>query len=196
MSTDPSAALPSSPHAVGAHGYAGDVTPEQALRWMETQEAVLVDVRTDAEREWVGRVPGANPVAWKQCGCRERYTAHGTQSGVRRAIAGGGAAGQEGRAAVPERGPFGRCGEAGDGTGAGGLQHPRRFRRGPGCTTPSQPHGWMAFSWSALDAGLTGRRHKDLRAGQAWRRVPLEVPEGIRARGCAVSGRGRSCRGS
>ena len=29
-------------------------------------EAVLVDVRTDAEREWVGFVPGAVPVAWKQ----------------------------------------------------------------------------------------------------------------------------------
>jgi len=27
---------------------------------------VLVDVRTDAEREWVGRVPGAVAVAWKQ----------------------------------------------------------------------------------------------------------------------------------
>jgi rhodanese-related sulfurtransferase len=25
-----------------------------------------VDVRTDAEREWVGFVPGAVPVAWKQ----------------------------------------------------------------------------------------------------------------------------------
>ena len=27
---------------------------------------MLVDVRTDAEREWVGQVPGAVPVAWKQ----------------------------------------------------------------------------------------------------------------------------------
>jgi rhodanese-related sulfurtransferase len=27
---------------------------------------VLVDVRTDAEREWVGFVPGAIPLAWKQ----------------------------------------------------------------------------------------------------------------------------------
>jgi len=27
---------------------------------------VLVDVRTDAEREWVGFVPGASVVAWKQ----------------------------------------------------------------------------------------------------------------------------------
>lgn len=26
----------------------------------------MVDVRTDAERAWVGQVPGAVPVAWKQ----------------------------------------------------------------------------------------------------------------------------------
>jgi rhodanese-related sulfurtransferase len=29
-------------------------------------EAVLIDVRSDAEREWVGHVPGAVPVPWKQ----------------------------------------------------------------------------------------------------------------------------------
>ena len=33
---------------------------------MSAGEAVLVDVRSDAEREWVGFVPGAVPVAWKQ----------------------------------------------------------------------------------------------------------------------------------
>ena len=49
-----------------ADGYAGDVTPQQAAQWVERGEAVLVDVRTDAEREWVGYVPGAVPVAWKQ----------------------------------------------------------------------------------------------------------------------------------
>jgi rhodanese-related sulfurtransferase len=27
---------------------------------------VLIDVRTDAEREWVGFIPGAVPLAWKQ----------------------------------------------------------------------------------------------------------------------------------
>jgi len=43
---------------VGEKGYAGDVTPEQAAQWMASGEAVLVDVRTDAEREWVGYVPG------------------------------------------------------------------------------------------------------------------------------------------
>lgn len=47
-------------------GYAGDITPEQAFEWFENKKAVLVDVRTDAEREWVGRVPGAVPVPWKQ----------------------------------------------------------------------------------------------------------------------------------
>ena len=47
-------------------GYAGDVTPEQAAQWTASGEAVLVDVRTDAEREWVGYVPGAVPLAWKQ----------------------------------------------------------------------------------------------------------------------------------
>lgn len=49
-----------------AAGYAGDVAPELACRWFQSGEAVLVDVRSDAEREWVGFVPGAVPLAWKQ----------------------------------------------------------------------------------------------------------------------------------
>lgn len=49
-----------------AEGYAGDVTPQQAWQWVQAGQAVLVDVRTDAEREWVGMVPGAAAVAWKQ----------------------------------------------------------------------------------------------------------------------------------
>ncbi|CAN5446103.1 rhodanese-like domain-containing protein [soil metagenome] len=49
-----------------AEGYAGDVTPEQAAQWVADGDAVLVDVRSDAEREWVGFVPGALPLAWKQ----------------------------------------------------------------------------------------------------------------------------------
>ncbi|QIL42991.1 rhodanese-like domain-containing protein [Acidovorax sp. HDW3] len=46
--------------------YAGDVTPEQAWQWVQAGAAVLIDVRTDAERAWVGFVPGAVAVAWKQ----------------------------------------------------------------------------------------------------------------------------------
>lgn len=49
-----------------ADGYAGDVTPELAFQWWQAGEAVLIDVRSDAEREWVGYVPGAVPLAWKQ----------------------------------------------------------------------------------------------------------------------------------
>jgi glyoxylase-like metal-dependent hydrolase (beta-lactamase superfamily II)/rhodanese-related sulfurtransferase len=49
-----------------AQGYAGDVSPQLACAWWQSGEAVLVDVRTDAEREWVGFIPGAVPLAWKQ----------------------------------------------------------------------------------------------------------------------------------
>jgi glyoxylase-like metal-dependent hydrolase (beta-lactamase superfamily II)/rhodanese-related sulfurtransferase len=49
-----------------ADGYAGDVPPAVAWDWVQQGRAVLVDVRTDAEREWVGYVPGAVPLAWKQ----------------------------------------------------------------------------------------------------------------------------------
>ncbi len=47
-------------------GYAGDVTPDLAWQWVQAGEAVLVDVRSDAERAWVGYVPGSLCLAWKQ----------------------------------------------------------------------------------------------------------------------------------
>ena len=49
-----------------ARGYAGDISTALACSWWQTGDAVLVDVRSDAEREWVGFVPGAIAVAWKQ----------------------------------------------------------------------------------------------------------------------------------
>lgn len=49
-----------------ASGYAGDITASLAWQWVQSGEAVLVDVRSDAEREWVGCVPGAVALAWKQ----------------------------------------------------------------------------------------------------------------------------------
>ncbi|WP_309678960.1 rhodanese-like domain-containing protein [Polaromonas sp.] len=49
-----------------ATGYAGDVSPQLAFQWVQSGEAVLIDIRTDAEREWVGYVPGAVALAWKQ----------------------------------------------------------------------------------------------------------------------------------
>lgn len=49
-----------------AVGYAGDLPVQLAASWWQAGAAVLVDVRSDAEREWVGFVPGAVAVAWKQ----------------------------------------------------------------------------------------------------------------------------------
>ena len=63
------AALSNSPDRLQprpAEGYAGDVTPELAWQWVQTGVAVLVDIRSDAEREWVGFVPGSANVVWKQ----------------------------------------------------------------------------------------------------------------------------------
>jgi sulfur dioxygenase len=49
-----------------AAGYAGDVSPQLAFEWWQAGEAALIDVRSDAERVWVGFIPGAVPLAWKQ----------------------------------------------------------------------------------------------------------------------------------
>ncbi|MFZ3142255.1 rhodanese-like domain-containing protein [Polaromonas sp.] len=65
MKTDP-LFDPSGQQVQAASGYAGDIAPPLAWQWLQSGDAVLVDVRTDAEREWVGFVPGAVAVAWKQ----------------------------------------------------------------------------------------------------------------------------------
>ena len=57
---------PSQPQPQPADGYAGDIPAALAWQWVQSDQAVLVDVRTDAEREWVGRVPGAVAVVWRQ----------------------------------------------------------------------------------------------------------------------------------
>jgi len=56
----------SSLHVQPAEGYAGDVSGVLAWEWVQSGEAVLVDVRSDAERAWVGFVPDVPTVAWKQ----------------------------------------------------------------------------------------------------------------------------------
>jgi len=63
---DAGAAVPAEGEVRPATGYAGDIEPGTAYAWMQGGRAVLVDVRTDAEREWVGFVPGALAAAWKQ----------------------------------------------------------------------------------------------------------------------------------
>lgn len=71
----------------GAGGYAGDVSPQLAWQWVQAGEAVLVDVRTDAEREWVGFVPGATGLAWKQWPGMAMNAAF--DDGIRQAASGG-----------------------------------------------------------------------------------------------------------
>ena len=45
--------------------YAGALTPQEAYALLQQASgAKLVDVRTKAELEWVGRVPGAIPIEW------------------------------------------------------------------------------------------------------------------------------------
>ncbi|HRK56741.1 MAG TPA: rhodanese-like domain-containing protein [Burkholderiaceae bacterium] len=44
--------------------YAGAVTPQEAWALVSAQAAALVDVRTDEELYFVGRVPGARHVLW------------------------------------------------------------------------------------------------------------------------------------
>ena len=64
MNTTPNSSVPDTVQP--ADGYAGDVSSQLAWQWVQEGKAVLIDVRTDAEREWVGYVPGAVAVAWKQ----------------------------------------------------------------------------------------------------------------------------------
>lgn len=45
--------------------YAGALTPKEAYEiWQLAPAAKLVDVRTRAEWDWVGRIPGAEEIEW------------------------------------------------------------------------------------------------------------------------------------
>jgi sulfur dioxygenase len=46
-------------------GYSGDVSPPLAYDWLRAGHAVLVDIRTAAERAWVGFVPDVPGIEWK-----------------------------------------------------------------------------------------------------------------------------------
>ena len=54
------------PRAVDASaGYSGDVSPQLAHRWWKSGQAHLVDIRSHAERAWVGFVPDVPGIEWK-----------------------------------------------------------------------------------------------------------------------------------
>ena len=46
-------------------GYAGDISPQLACQWWQSGQAALVDIRTNAERAWVGFIPDAIAVEYK-----------------------------------------------------------------------------------------------------------------------------------
>jgi sulfur dioxygenase len=46
-------------------GYAGDISPAQAHDWQTAGKAYLLDIRTNAERAWVGMVEGGIGIEWK-----------------------------------------------------------------------------------------------------------------------------------
>ena len=49
-----------------AQGYAGNIPLVVAHQWWENGYAALIDVRTQAERDWVGYIPGTTVIAWKK----------------------------------------------------------------------------------------------------------------------------------
>ena len=51
--------------------YAGSVTPQEAWRLHTLGAAKIVDVRTEEEREYVGRVPDTVHVPWRLRGAQE-----------------------------------------------------------------------------------------------------------------------------
>ena len=53
------------PQPRAALGYAGDISPLLAWAWSQSGKALLIDIRTEAERDWVGFVPDVPFVPWK-----------------------------------------------------------------------------------------------------------------------------------
>jgi glyoxylase-like metal-dependent hydrolase (beta-lactamase superfamily II) len=134
-----------------AAGYAGDVSPQLAYKWWQSGEAVLVDVRTDAEREWVGFIPG------RGCARLEAVAGNGDERRVRRQAAHGGAVGQEGPDVVPQRRAIGGGRQARRRARHGGVQHPGRLRRRPGREGAAWPQGWLASARIAVAPAIGAR---------------------------------------
>ena len=44
--------------------YAGEVTPQQAHELWKACQAIIVDVRTQEERNFVGQIPGTLGIEW------------------------------------------------------------------------------------------------------------------------------------
>ncbi len=64
LSTEAAAILDAARAGGGDLGYAGGLSPREAWQLFTRGEAVLIDVRTNEERKFVGYVPNSLHVAW------------------------------------------------------------------------------------------------------------------------------------
>lgn len=48
-----------------AQGYAGDISVDTAYQWWHSGQAALIDIRTHAERAWVGFIPNVPGIEFK-----------------------------------------------------------------------------------------------------------------------------------
>jgi sulfur dioxygenase len=56
----------STQQVIPAADYMGDIAPELAHQWWQSGEATLIDIRSDAERAWVGFIPDVTGIEWKR----------------------------------------------------------------------------------------------------------------------------------
>ncbi len=52
-------------NSIDHKSYAGDITPQQAHDWWISGEAMLIDIRTNAERAWVGFIANVPAIEFK-----------------------------------------------------------------------------------------------------------------------------------
>lgn len=110
--------------------YRGDVYPAEAQRLVDEAGATIVDVRSKAEWDWVGRVPGSTLVEWELF------------PGARR--------NDEFIAQLARRGDC-RLGSRVQAR----LQHPRRLRRAARSRAPSRHARRMAQGRAQVDTDMT-----------------------------------------
>jgi sulfur dioxygenase len=48
-----------------SQGYAGDISVDTAYQWWQSGQAALIDIRTHAERAWVGFIPDVTGIEFK-----------------------------------------------------------------------------------------------------------------------------------
>ena len=156
--------------------YFGAILPTEAGVLLESlPNARLIDVRTRAEWDYVGRVPGSTLIEWNQCPGSRRRDVHVQQrrrAGEHRSRADLGTTGRKGRAhhlrrshdarsqdpvavPLPQRAAFRRCGAGGGRSGIRhGVQRARGIRGRQGCGRAPQHARWLAQGRVALGSGV------------------------------------------